>query len=208
MRSPLRCRLRLLGWRCQNKPARRKRDPNFPCRTGRRSPSGRCAGRRSRATLRLAIAKGDRGREGTSRRRPAAARWPSHPLAIRPAQPAQRLECSRANLDSPTGGISQRSALPRRPTRRCRAPRTTPELLDDPRRQLLIVIGRGVELGDDRILSAAQQDRDSRQRFVGKRINEAVELGLGHGIKAAPELASAQSVDDCRISARYPGPAR
>lgn len=105
--------------------------------------------------------------------------------SLRPNRRSDLSATGRTSIRQPPGSASVQLRLGLRPG----DARLLSRLLDRPTvlvGQLLVVHGRGIELGYHRILGTPQQDRRSRKRFIGEGVDETMKLGLGHGLKVAP----------------------
>jgi hypothetical protein len=109
-------------------------------------------------------------------------------LSLRPNRRSDLSAAGRTSMRQPPGSASVQLRLDLGP----RDTGLLPGLADRPTvlvGQLLFIEGRSIELGDDRVLGTPEQDRRSGQRFIGERVDEAMKLGLGHGLKVAPKPA-------------------
>ena len=105
--------------------------------------------------------------------------------SLRPNRRSDLSAAGRTSIRQPPDSASVQLRLDLRPS----DPRLFSRLFDGPTvlvGHLLIVERRSVELGDDRVLCTPKKNRRRGQRFVGKRVNETMKLGLGHGLKVAP----------------------
>ncbi len=111
--------------------------------------------------------------------------------SLRPSRRSDLSAAGRTSIRQAPGSASVQLRLDLRPADAGFLPRlfNGPTVLVG---HLLIVERRSVELGDDRVLGAPEENRRRRQRFIGKRVDEAMKLGLGHSRKVAPPPSPSQ----------------
>ncbi len=103
-------------------------------------------------------------------------------IRSRSRRPSRRRDFSaagRISIRHPCGSASAQLRLDLRP----RDTGLVPRLPNGPQILLadfLVVIRHCVELGDNRVLGTAKQDRSRGQRLIRKGIHQLVQLGLGH----------------------------